>query len=164
MKVKQLLLSLFALLIAMTAQAVVYINVTNFPDANFRKWLLEQTYGSDGRLTDGEIASVTYIDVNLKDIKSLQGIEYFTALEALHCYYNQLTTLDMSKNTALRLLFDAHDALSSIKAAAKNAAAMYDAVFFTDRFISFHTSSNFRIFRNSRICRIFRSRNRTSFC
>ena len=88
MKVKQLLLSLFALLIAMTAQADVEINETNFPDANFRGWLLSQEYGQDNNLSQREISFIETIDVNGRNIKSLKGIEYFTALTNLHCYQN----------------------------------------------------------------------------
>ena len=80
------------------------INATNFPDANFRNWILSQDYGRDGVLTDEEIAAVTLIDVSGKSIQSLKGIEYFTALTSLYCYSNSLTSLDVSKNTALTLL------------------------------------------------------------
>ena len=83
---------------------VVAIDATNFPDANFRKWLLEQSYGKDGYLTLAEIAGATFIDVSWKDIASLKGIEYFTALTELRCYENQLTSLNVSGCTALTVL------------------------------------------------------------
>lgn len=85
---------------------VAEINATNFPDASFRSWLLSQNYGADGKLTESEISSITRIDVSGSysshgTIKSLKGIEYFTALEHLYCSRNQLTTLDVSNLTAL---------------------------------------------------------------
>lgn len=83
----------------------IEINATNFPDENFRKFLLEQDYGKDGVLTDSEIKSVTAIDCNSRDIKSLKGIEFFTSLTYLSCGGNNLTALDMSKNTSLTDLF-----------------------------------------------------------
>ncbi len=101
---KKLKLFFFALLTATTAWADVEINETNFPDANFRNWVLSQTYGGDGMLTDEEIADVTSINVWYKRIQSLKGIEYFTALTELSCGENQLTELDVSKNTALTTL------------------------------------------------------------
>ena len=55
-------------------------------------------------LTKAEIAGVNGIDVYDKNIASLKGIEYFTALTELYCYNNQLTALDVSKNTALKVL------------------------------------------------------------
>ena len=83
----------------------IEINATNFPDENFRKFLLEQDYGKDGVLTDSEIKSVTAIDCNRRGIKSLKGIEFFTSLTYLSCGGNNLTALDMSKNTSLTDLF-----------------------------------------------------------
>jgi len=79
----------------------IAINEENFPDKNFRSWLLSQSYGSDGVLTEEEIAGVRMISVYGESIQSLKGIEYFTALTYLNCYNNQLTSLDFSKNTAL---------------------------------------------------------------
>ena len=77
------------------------ITSTNFPDDNFRNWILEQDYGKDGKLTEDEIKNITSISVNEKNISTLKGIEFFTSLDYLNCSYNQLTSLDVSKNTAL---------------------------------------------------------------
>ncbi len=82
----------------------LFINETNFPDANFRNILLEKDYGKDGLLTDEEIANITKLYVGGEDIADLTGIEHFTALKELYCFDNQLTTLDVSKNTTLELL------------------------------------------------------------
>ena len=79
----------------------VEINETNFPDANFRSWILDQDYGKDGVLTEAEIADVKQIDVHSKEISDLSGIEYFTALENLRCDSNKLTSLDLRKNVSL---------------------------------------------------------------
>lgn len=88
------------------AKTGIEINKTNFPDASFRSWLLSQTYGADGKLTENETKNITSIYVSGSSsspgtIRSLKGIEYFTALKYLYCDYNQLTSLDVSKNTAL---------------------------------------------------------------
>ena len=93
---------------------VIAIDATNFPDENFRNWLLSQDYGEDGYLTDAEIAGVTEIKVEKMEIESLKGIEYFTALTELHCAYNQLTALDVSKNTALEYLSCYKNELTSL--------------------------------------------------
>ena len=87
-------------------QPVVQVGIdkTNFPDDNFWNYLLEQDYGKDGVLTEAEIRNITVMDVSEKEIKSLKGIEYFTALDSLDCSVNELTTLDVSKNTALNVL------------------------------------------------------------
>jgi hypothetical protein len=44
------------------------------------------------------------MDVGSKNIQSLKGIEFFTALTELSCYGNQLTFLDVSQNLALETL------------------------------------------------------------
>lgn len=94
--------------------AGVTIDETTFPDENFRNWLLKQKYGKDGILTEEEIAEVKTIDVAYQDIKSLKGIEYFTALETLFCDCNPLTGLDVSQNTALTYLYCAQCSLTSL--------------------------------------------------
>ena len=83
------------------ASAQIAIDETNFPDENFRYYLLEQSYGKDGVITDEEIKRITQIYVSNKSISSLKGIEYFTSLAELHCYNNQLTSLDVSGCTKL---------------------------------------------------------------
>lgn len=77
------------------------INADNFPDENFRVFLQSQSYGKDYVLTPEEISSIKSLYVINNGITSLKGIEYFTALTELVCYENQLTSLDVSKNTAL---------------------------------------------------------------
>lgn len=94
--------------------ADVRINLTNFPDANFRNWLLSQDYGSDGMLTDDEISKITSIDVYNKNICSLDGIEYFTALSSLSCNHNSLTSLDVSKNISLTKLYCHYNKLTKL--------------------------------------------------
>ncbi len=114
MKLRILLFSALLLLSAGTAWADVEINETNFLDENFRNYLLEQDYGSDRKLTDAEIARVTSISVPSMNIRSLKGIEYFTALTELWCFDNQLTSLDVSKNTALKGLYCNSNQLTSL--------------------------------------------------
>ena len=92
----------------------VAINDTNFPDANFRSYLLSEDYGSDGVITDAEIANISWIIVNGKSIQSLKGIEFFTALETLDCRGNQLTSLNVSKNTALTTLYCTANQLTAL--------------------------------------------------
>lgn len=83
----------------------IEINATNFPDANFRNYLLSQSYGMNGIITDVEIIGITSMSVENRSIQNLKGIEYFTELTQLYCSYNQLTSLDLSKNTALKTLY-----------------------------------------------------------
>ena len=114
MKAIHLLITLFLLLTASTAWADVEINEENFPDENFRNWVLSQSYGTDGVLTAEEIAGVKGINVKFESIQSLKGIEFFTALTYLYCNWNQLTALDVSKNTALTSLECTYNQLTAL--------------------------------------------------
>ena len=90
------------------------IDETNFPDVNFRNWLLGQSYGSDGILTEEEIVGVTSIDVSYKSIRSLQGIGFFVALKSLTCIDNQLDLLNVSQNINLTYLHCGGNKLASL--------------------------------------------------
>ena len=92
----------------------IEINETNFPDANFRAWLLEQEYGVDGMITSDEIASINNISVTFKDIQSLQGIEFFTELTTLQSSSNKLTSLDVSAFKKLHDLYCDYNQLTSL--------------------------------------------------
>ena len=114
MKATQFIISVFVLLTASTTWAKVKINEKNFPDANFRAWVLEQEYGKDGVLTAEEIAGIDTIVIQDLKIQSLKGVEYFTALTKLNCGDNQLTALDVSKNTKLTDLGCFNNQLTSL--------------------------------------------------
>ena len=82
----------------------VEINNNIFPDANFRKFLLEQGYSDDNFITVYELSTVKSINVSGKGIYNLKGIERFTSLQELRCHDNKLTALDLSSNTKLSVL------------------------------------------------------------
>ena len=92
------------------------IDETNFPDAIFRAYVSEECDADgNGWLSESEIAAVTIIDCGLKTISSMKGIEHFTALEVLSCWRcKQLTSLDVSKNTALTELDCSDNQLTSL--------------------------------------------------
>lgn len=110
---------------------IVEINETNFPDDVFRDDVSGFDLDGNGWLSKGEISQVTEIDVHSSDpdeptidvypppfvrpqIKSLRGIEYFTALKVLDCFGNELTQLDLSRNTALTSLSCGNNPLSTL--------------------------------------------------
>ena len=82
----------------------VAVDTFNFPDKNFRD--VVKTFDTDDNniLSDTEIAAVKEIDCKGRAITNLKGIEYFTALEYLYCYDNELTELDPKRNTKLKEL------------------------------------------------------------
>ena len=117
-----------ALLLALLAAAVlapvaamasepqsVEINETNFPDETFRQYVkVNFDTNNDNVLSSDEIAGVTQIDVQRLGISNLTGIKYFTALTSLHCYNNDLTSLDVSDCTALTYLDCSDNRLTSL--------------------------------------------------
>ena len=92
----------------------IAINEKNFPDDNFRNWILSQDYGQDGILTSDELSNITLLSIPEMKINDLTGIEYFTALTYLGCFGNNLTTLDLTKNIALISLSCANNQLTSL--------------------------------------------------
>lgn len=89
---------------AALADGDVAINETNFPDDDFREYIKKEFDTSkDNFLSDGEIGAVQDISVTGQSITSIKGIEHFTALETLFVG-SPITTLDVSKNTALTSL------------------------------------------------------------
>ena len=110
-----------------TLWADVEINEKNFPDNDFRNFLLHQSYGKDKILTEAEIASITEISVggeNYDGVKNMKGIEFFFALEKLDCCECCVSELDVSKNTALTYL-DCDDNLLTELDVSNNTALTY---------------------------------------
>ena len=94
---------ILCLLTVAKAKADVSISSANFPDATFRNYVSANfDLDGNGQLSDEEIGKVKRMDVQQMGIKSLKGIEYFTAMTVLNCYGNEMTELDLSKNTKLR--------------------------------------------------------------
>lgn len=78
------------------------INATNFPDANFRSYML--SLYPKGYLTTSDINSLTSLNIANKNIANLKGIELLTGLRELRCWNNSFSTLDLSSNTKLTYL------------------------------------------------------------
>ena len=108
--------------ITLYAKWEIPINGTTFPDETFRNLVsADFDKNSDGFLSAAEIGAVTDIRCRWRCIASLKGIEYFTSLQTLDCYSNQLTSLDLSANTALTTLYCNNNQLDSLNVS-KNAA------------------------------------------
>lgn len=80
--------------------------IVNIPDANFKAELiyLSVDKNKDGKIQVSEAQIVTSLNLFDRSIASLSGIEAFVNLNRLNCRSNQLTTIDVSKNTALTYL------------------------------------------------------------
>ena len=84
------------------------------PDEAFRKYLKKFDTNNDDILAPAERYAVKEIDVSGKYISNLYGIQFFPNLKKLVCYNKQLTSLDVSQNTALEYLDCANNQLTSL--------------------------------------------------
>ncbi|MWB95869.1 T9SS type A sorting domain-containing protein [Flavobacterium sp. GA093] len=81
---------------------------TLIPDSKFEEKLIAlglDADGINGKVITSNIASITSLDVSGSLITSLTGIEDFVALSTLNASNNPITSLDLSKNTALTNLY-----------------------------------------------------------
>ena len=75
---------------------------------------------NDGQISTGEARNVKYIGLydsqtgSAFNIKDISEIQYFTSLRSLLCFDNQLTSLDLSKNTALVELYCAGNQITDL--------------------------------------------------
>ena len=93
---------------------VVYLNTTNFPDANFRSAISDTDTDSNGKLDQDEWKAVTELNVGNQNISSLLGIKYFTELTSLNVNQNNLGTLNLNQNTKLTFLSCANNQLTNL--------------------------------------------------
>ena len=98
-----------------------------FPDEAFREYVYEVVLGKGDVYVDATHAShvleQTDIDkieeheelfVDRKGINSLEGVQYFVALEILRAYSNNLNSIDVSKNVNLTLLHVSDNKLTNV--------------------------------------------------
>jgi len=109
---KQLLIILFMPLISM-AQQQTYV-----PDDNFEAALEYMGIGNgipnDNFVTTSNISDITNLNIYGQGISDLTGIEDFLSLINLEAQYNQLTSIDLSNNIGLKILFISDNQLTQL--------------------------------------------------
>ena len=97
---KNLIILFFCFNAATTTAEEVHI-----PDANFKKYLLEHkkiNLNGDSEISleeaKGFKGKLACSDMGIRD---MTGLSSFTSITKLRCTYNELTKLDLSKNTEL---------------------------------------------------------------
>lgn len=90
---------------------------TLIPDPNFEQALIDLGIDSgiiDGRVLTAKVSGIANLDVSNKAIIDLTGIQDFLALMQLNCSQNQISSLDVTKNTALTSLYCSNNSLTSL--------------------------------------------------
>ena len=97
------LLALLLMVISFSALA----QITNIPDPNFEQALIDLGIDSDGvvngQVLTSDIEGVEELDVSDRGISNLTGIEDFIALEEMNVRLNNLSNIDLSNNTLLKM-------------------------------------------------------------
>lgn len=100
---------------AAVPEGYIAINEKNFPDENFRDYVAEEwDKNHDKYFSPSEIANAKWISCDNKEISNLKGIEFFTNIWLLECYYNNLTTIDLSYNKNLSYINCHHNQLNEL--------------------------------------------------
>ena len=100
---------------AAVPEGYIAINDENFPDENFRDYVAgEWDKNQDKYFSPSEIANAKWISCDNKEISNLKGIEFFTNIWLLECYYNNLTTIDLSHNKKLSYINCHHNQLNEL--------------------------------------------------
>lgn len=100
---------------AAVPEEYIAINEKNFPDKNFRDYVAGKwDENHDNRFSPSEIANAKWISCDNKEISNLKGIEFFTNIWLLECYYNNLTTIDLSHNKNLSYINCHHNQLNEL--------------------------------------------------
>ncbi|WP_281336538.1 T9SS type B sorting domain-containing protein [Flavobacterium eburneipallidum] len=110
---------LFTILSSLLSQA----QYTAIPDVNFEQALIDLGIDSgtiDGKILTASVTNLKSLEVPAKNISSLSGIEAFLSLENLQCASNNLTSLDLSKNTNLTFLMCSGNSFLSTLDLSKN--------------------------------------------
>ena len=90
-------------------------NITEHFDKEFALQLEKREYITDAtKITYADVKDIKNLEVGFGKLTSLSGIEYFSALDTLYCQQNWLTTLDVSKNTALTYLICTGNRLTTL--------------------------------------------------
>ncbi|HET8810758.1 MAG TPA: T9SS type A sorting domain-containing protein [Flavobacteriaceae bacterium] len=91
-------------------------NIVNIPDVNFKNALIAQNIdnNNDGEIQYDEVDHITHLYIGNLQISDLTGIEAFDSLVLLECDGNNLSSINLSKNTALEILNCANNQLTAI--------------------------------------------------
>lgn len=93
-----------AMMVAIVHTLSLQSQDVRIPDQNFLIALIEIGVDANhnGSISQAEAENVTDLDIQMKSIGDMTGIEAFSNLENLECQMNQLDSLNLSYNTAIK--------------------------------------------------------------
>ena len=95
------------------------IDETNFPDPTFRGYVAGFDGDGDGALSAEELAAVNNINLwqeenNANGVANMKGLELFPNVMYLDVEHSNLTTLDVTANTKLEVLYCSYSPITSL--------------------------------------------------
>ncbi|MDB4293680.1 chromosome condensation regulator RCC1, partial [Maribacter sp.] len=122
----------------------VEMESTTISSPSFEQALITSGIDADGilngRITTDAISNIIVLSLAGQNISDLSGIENFSGLKKLDCSANQLSSLDLSKNTALKELDFSNNQVTSIDVGQNT--ALTSLVCFNNRLSSLNLSQN----------------------
>jgi len=132
------------LYILLCTNVFLFAQQTYVPDDNFEAYLEANNMGNgianDNYVTTANIANVTTIDLDGQNIADATGIEDFVSIINLFFDNNQITTIDLSANTALSNFSIASNSLDNIDFT--NNVLLYDLDVSNNSLTSINLSNN----------------------
>ena len=106
----------FSLLLLTMVAGLSNAQNVEIPDTMFLYALIEKGVDTDedSLISNTEAEAITYLIVSSSGISDITGVEAFVNLDLLYCNLNQLTSLDVSNNTALERLNVSENDLTSL--------------------------------------------------
>lgn len=95
----------------------IYSQTTAIPDSNFEAVLVNlniDTNGVNGNILNSDAEFVSILNLSEESIQNLSGIEAFINLKTLDCSMNNLSSLNISQNTQLEVLYANDNNINSI--------------------------------------------------
>ena len=103
------------------ANTIILINEDNFPDANFRKWIIYSIPGvkvdANGvcSITKEDAKKVTSINCSNQAIQTISGVSKFSNVQYLDCSFNKIKYLDVGSLKQLIYLNATNNVLEKVK-------------------------------------------------
>ncbi|MTH15275.1 T9SS type A sorting domain-containing protein [Flavobacterium sp. LC2016-01] len=119
---------------------------TTLPDSSFEQKLIDlgiDKDGLNGKIATADISDITSLDLSGANITDISGIEYFTALTYLDLSNNNLSTVDVSKNTLLTKLDLNYNQLTSLDVSANK--DLFNLSFAANKISSIDLSKNTKL-------------------